>query len=142
MRATSLRPTPRLWRSRSDRVVAGVLGGLAEKFGLEARPIRLLYAVLTVLSGGALAIPYLSLWYIAQPHGPAARGPHLWRSRTKKVIAGVLGGLAEKFGWPPLAVRTGFVLLSAVTGGIPGLLVYLVLWSVTHPLDAADPQPT
>ena len=72
-------PTPRLWRSRANRVFAGVLGGLAEKFGLEARPLRILYGLLTALSGGLLAIPYFAVWAITQPHGPSRREPRLWR---------------------------------------------------------------
>ncbi|MDQ3951246.1 MAG: PspC domain-containing protein [Gemmatimonadota bacterium] len=131
-------PTPRLWRSRSDRVVAGVLGGLAEKYGLEPRPLRLLYGLLTVVSGGLLAIPYFGIWAITQAHGPARSAPRLWRSRSNKVIAGVLGGLAEKLDVPPTFLRVLFVALSVFSAGFPGLLIYLVLWMITRPMDAPD----
>jgi phage shock protein C len=131
-------PAPRLWRSRSNRVVAGVLGGLAEKFGLEPGPLRLLYALLTVFSGGLLAIPYVGIWAITQPHGPGRLSPRIWRSRSDKVIAGVLGGLAEKFEVSSTFLRVLFVALSVFSAGFPGILVYLVLWTITRPMDAPD----
>jgi phage shock protein C len=133
-------PTPRLWRSRSNRVVAGVLGGFAEKFHLEPRPVRLLYGLLTVLSMGALAVPYLGMWWIAPQRGPERIGPRLWRSSSSVVVGGLLGGLAEKFGVRPAFVRVPFVALTALTGVLPGVLGYLVLWAVTRPLDAPAPR--
>lgn len=135
--ADAAEPPPRLWRSRSNRVLAGVLGGLAEKFGLEAKPVRLLYGFLTVLTGGFLAIPYVVLWSITRARGPSRTTPGRWRSRSNKVIAGVLGGLAEKFDLSPNLVRTGYVILSVFSAGFPGILVYLVLWALT----SEDEQP-
>ncbi len=52
-----------------------------------------------------------------------------YRSREKKWVAGVCGGLAEKFGISPLWVRLAFVLLVAI-GGFPIVIVYSVLWLV------------
>ena len=126
-------PAPRLWRSRTDRVVAGVLGGLAERFGLDSRPVRILYALLSVASAGLLVIPYVGLWAITRPRGPAPPGPRFWRSPTRRLVAGVLGGLAEKMGLPPALVRVAYVALSVATGGFPGVLAYLALWAVTRP---------
>lgn len=130
-------PAPRLWRSRSNRVLAGVIGGLAEKFGLEPLPVRLIYGLLTIFSGGLLAIPYVAIWAITRPHGPGRPSPRLWRSRSNKVIAGVLGGLAERFDLSATLARVVFVTLSVFSAGFPGLLIYLVLWAVT-PLDDVD----
>lgn len=53
----------------------------------------------------------------------------LRRSRDR-VIAGVCGGLAERFGWPVTRVRIGYVLLSVLSVAFPGILVYLLLWFV------------
>jgi len=121
-------PAPRLWRSRTNRVIAGVLGGLAEKYGLEPRPLRILYALCTVLTGGLLIIPYVGIWAITQPHGATPRAPRLWRSSSDKVFAGVLGGLAEKFDVPATLLRVVFVTLTIFSAGFPGILIYLVLW--------------
>ena len=121
-------PAPRLWRSRTNRVFGGVLGGLAEKFGLEARPLRILYSLCTVLTGGLLIIPYVGMWAVTQPHGAARATPRLWRSSADKVFTGVLGGLAEKFDVPAMLLRLIFVTLTIFSAGFPGILVYLVLW--------------
>jgi len=59
--------TPRrLTRSATERKVAGVCGGLAEYFQVDATVIRLLWAVLTIVPGmivlGVLA--YVAAWFI------------------------------------------------------------------------------
>ena len=43
--------TRKLYRSRSNRQVAGVCGGLAQYFNLDATLIRILFVVLAVLGG-------------------------------------------------------------------------------------------
>lgn len=54
----------------------------------------------------------------------------LYRSRNHRMIAGVCGGLADWLGWSPTMVRIAYVLLSILSAGFPGILVYLVLWVV------------
>ena len=60
----------RLERSREDRVIAGVCGGLGEYFGVDAVLIRIAALVL-LFAGGAGALLYLIGW-IAMPEGPEA----------------------------------------------------------------------
>jgi phage shock protein C len=62
----------KLYRSRTDRKLAGVCGGLAQYFNLDATLIRVLFVVLAVLGGAGLVI-YLAMWIIVpnEPHGPA-----------------------------------------------------------------------
>lgn len=60
----------------------------------------------------------------------------LCRSRTNKIIAGVCGGIAEYFDWDPTMVRLAYVLVSILSIGFPGILVYLVLWLVAPLADA------
>ena len=50
--------------------------------------------------------------------------------RKDGIIAGVCGGIADSFGWPPTLVRILYVLLSICSAAFPGILVYLVLWIV------------
>lgn len=49
-----------------------------------------------------------------------------------RVIAGVCGGIAEFLGWDPSLVRVLYVLVSFLSAGFPGLLVYIILW-ITMP---------
>jgi phage shock protein C len=53
----------KLYRSRTDRKLAGVCGGLAQYFNTDATLIRVLFVVLTVL-GGAGPLIYLAMWII------------------------------------------------------------------------------
>lgn len=53
----------------------------------------------------------------------------LSRSR-QKAIAGVCGGIAEYFDLDPTLVRIGYLVLSIVSAGFPGILVYLILWFI------------
>ncbi|HHX29529.1 MAG: PspC domain-containing protein [Bacillota bacterium] len=50
----------------------------------------------------------------------------LYRSRTKKMIAGVCGGIAEYFDVDETIVRLGVAFLSVVTAIFPGILFYFV----------------
>ncbi|MHC9085461.1 PspC domain-containing protein [Luteimonas sp. RIT-PG2_3] len=54
--------------------------------------------------------------------------PKLARSINDRVLAGVLGGIARRFGWNPTLVRVLYVIGAAVSVAFPGILVYLVLW--------------
>ncbi len=55
--------------------------------------------------------------------------PALRRSRRNRVIAGVCGGLSEFFGISAFWFRVAF-LISLIPGGVPGLLLYLLLWII------------
>ena len=136
-------PTPRLWRSRTNRVVLGVIGGIAEKLGWEARPLRILAGLLGVLTLplGALpvVIPYLTIWGITQTPAPAGPPRLFRRSRTRHVVAGVLGGMADYLGISPVVARVGYSALTIATFGLPGIVTYLLLWAKT-PLAATSPN--
>lgn len=54
----------RLRRSAHDEVFTGVLGGLAEFFGVSARRTRIAWVIGTILSGGLTIGVYLLLWYV------------------------------------------------------------------------------
>jgi phage shock protein C len=53
----------------------------------------------------------------------------LRRSRRNRIFAGVCGGLGEFFGISPFWFRL-FFLLALIPGGIPGFLIYLILWII------------
>jgi len=56
-------PTRKLYRSRTNRQVAGVCGGLAQYFNIDATLIRVLFVLLTVLGGAGLVL-YVAMWII------------------------------------------------------------------------------
>lgn len=53
----------------------------------------------------------------------------LRRSHTKRILAGVCGGLGEFFGINPLWFRLGLI-VTLLPGGVPGILLYLLLWII------------
>jgi phage shock protein C len=53
----------KLYRSTSNRQLAGVCGGLAEYFNLDPTLIRVLFVILAVL-GGSGVILYIAMWII------------------------------------------------------------------------------
>ena len=63
--------TPKkLYRSRDDRMIAGVCGGLAEYFSVDPVIVRVI-AVLLLFPGGAPGLlPYIVLWIVV-PEKPA-----------------------------------------------------------------------
>jgi phage shock protein C len=52
-----------LYRSRTQRMVAGVCGGLAEYFNIDTTVIRVLFLVLTLFGGSGLVV-YVVMWII------------------------------------------------------------------------------
>ena len=54
----------------------------------------------------------------------------LRRSRSDRMIAGVVGGLARYAGIDPTLARVIYVVGSILSAAFPGLLVYLVLWLI------------
>jgi phage shock protein PspC (stress-responsive transcriptional regulator) len=56
----------RLTRSSTDRKIAGVCGGLAEYFNVDATPVRLLWLILSILFGAVIGgvLAYLLAWII------------------------------------------------------------------------------
>jgi phage shock protein PspC (stress-responsive transcriptional regulator) len=53
----------KLWRSRRDRMLAGICGGIAEHFGWSSTRVRFAWIVLA-LCGGSGVLLYLLLWLV------------------------------------------------------------------------------
>lgn len=62
-------PAVRLVRSRTDRMIAGVCGGIADAYGLDPALVRLIVVLLTVFGAGSGAIAYVAAW-ILMPDAP------------------------------------------------------------------------
>jgi phage shock protein PspC (stress-responsive transcriptional regulator) len=54
----------------------------------------------------------------------------LRRSRSNRMIAGVVGGLADWVGIDPTLARVIYVIGSIVSAAFPGAIVYVILWAV------------
>ncbi len=74
---------PRLTRSTTDKKIAGVCGGIADYFGIDSTPVRLLWVILSILCGAGIGgvIAYVVAWivipqkYDAVPSTPVPATP-------------------------------------------------------------------
>jgi phage shock protein C len=75
--ATQTAAGKRLTRSLTDRKIAGVCGGLAEYFGVDSTPIRLLWIILSILIGAVVGgvVAYLVAWMIIPRPRPVTMMP-------------------------------------------------------------------
>ncbi len=75
--------------------------------------------------------PYRDAYHGDDPAYGSPNPKRFYRSRDDKVIAGVCGGLAERFGWEPVLVRVLAVLAFFFVMGPLALIVYVTLWMIT-----------
>lgn len=124
----------KLYRSRNDRVLLGICGGLAQYFEMDPALIRLVTILLCVLTG---LIPLILVYGIAGMliplHAKAVVWPHyrkLTRSRKDRKIGGICGGLGQMFRVDATLIRLSLVFLCLLTGIAPLLLAYLIGWVI------------
>ena len=60
----------RLYRSRTDRIITGVAGGLAERMDVDPSLVRVVWVLLTIVSGGIFALIYIVMAVVV-PERPA-----------------------------------------------------------------------
>lgn len=61
----------KLYRSRTNKMIAGVCGGLADYFKVDPTVMRLIAVLLLVFTGGAAFLAYIILWIVV-PEEPQA----------------------------------------------------------------------
>lgn len=61
--------TKKLYRSRIDKMLGGVCGGLADYFSIDPTLVRVLFAI-SVAFGGSGIIAYIILWIIVPEQPP------------------------------------------------------------------------
>lgn len=117
----------RLYRSRSDRMIAGVAGGLAQSMRLDPSIVRVIWAILVPATGGLALVVYIVMAIVVPEEEPgavhAAPRPMTGTSFAVPVGAGlvVLGAYlllrqyvpALDFDriWPVLLIALGVLLL-------------------------------
>jgi phage shock protein C len=72
-----------LTRSATDKMIAGVCGGIARSFGIDASIVRILAVVLSLFFGVVLVI-YLALWLVL----PLEQGGPTGFDDLKKMFSG------------------------------------------------------
>jgi phage shock protein C len=64
----------------------------------------------------------------------------LRRSRSNRMIAGVVAGLANYLGIDVTLARVLYVLISVCSAAFPGVLVYVLFWVLTPEEEQIDPR--
>lgn len=65
-------------------------------------------------------------------------GKRLYKNTDKKMVSGVLAGFADYFNVDVTIIRIAYVLLSLVSEGFPGLILYIVLAIVMPDIKDSD----
>lgn len=143
----------KFYRSTTNKVLGGVIGGVASYLGWDANIMRILIVLTAFLSVIwpplfiIMSILYLVAWMVTTPGTPQSghidtEGNHnnvrrhkkpLYRNMNDKVFGGVIGGLATYLGWDANIMRVLIVLISIPTQVWPMALLYLVAWMVIPP---------
>ncbi len=97
----------KLYRSSSDKMIAGVCGGLGKYFSVEATLVRLVFLLLLFLGGGGFLL-YLILWIIVPEEQQVGAAP-------QEVVQANTQDLAQS------AARNGPLIFAA-------LLIFLGVW--------------
>ncbi len=137
-RSGPLPPHRRLYRSGSERWIAGVCGGIAEHLRVDVRAVRVVTAALALTGAGVAA--YLALWVLVPqqldepvpgPPGTPGDGPRIGRDGSEGRGRSVgNGGNARHGGNGGPAGLGGFGGLGwLVVGGLAALAIGAV-WSV------------
>ena len=120
----------KLYRDRFDKKIAGVCGGLAQKFQVDSTIVRILFFALALVTAGLAIFAYLILALIL-PLGPISyiesNYKRMYKSRRDRVFLGVLGGISEYFRIPSSVLRIIFIILMIFTAIVPLAIIYFVL---------------
>ncbi len=133
--AEQMRDVNRLRRSRSDRYIAGVAGGLGRHFDIDPTIVRVLLAVLTFF-GGAGVLVYGVVWLFV-PEDGEDRAPVDLNPDVLKIVLVVTGAVALMivFGTPFFGNTWGFAF------PLPLLVIGLVVLAVFATRDQRHRPP-
>src|SRR4051794_26538314 len=88
----------RLYRSRSNKMISGVCGGLGEYFDVDPVLIRLLFVVTAFISGAGL-LAYIVLWIVLPMEGD--EGPRFdGLRRDFDDVSSRVREYVDRPGWP------------------------------------------
>lgn len=122
-----------------DKKMCGVCAGIADYFNVDPTIIRIAAALIGIYTA---IIPALIVYFVMALIMPKAPDNYyqLFCNTSKKLtksydkkIAGVCGGVAERFNLDPTIVRVLFVLLVVLLGS--GLLAYIACAIIMPPCD-------
>jgi phage shock protein C len=93
----------RLYKSETDRVIGGVAGGMAEYLDVDPSIVRVVWAVLAIITGGLFFVLYIVMWIVVplppesprvegEAPAPGAEGASTWNPRPPRRASRRSGG--------------------------------------------------
>lgn len=114
----------RLYKSQTNKIIAGVCGGLAEYFDVDSVIMRVLF-VLLAFFGGSGFILYIACWIIMPKNVPGGEGQNE-SGESKATNARKVFGIVLIFG--------GAILLFSNLGFFSFLHMWDISWSFVFPI--------
>ena len=90
-----------LYRSRDDRMLAGVAGGLAELWDADPSLVRIVWALLIVLTGGIALVVYVVMAIVVPEEDDVALPPATARPGAEAMTSGAAAPGATAASSPP-----------------------------------------
>lgn len=115
--------TKKLYRSRTNRILFGVCGGLGDFFGIDPVFVRLILILLSLLEGMSVAVTSIGLYLflaLTIPNEPKSAHTDRDMSTFKKRIGDMTQSLAEKLrdDKPAHAMKRNTVALIIIAFGL------------------------
>ncbi len=131
----------KLYRSKTDRIGAGICGGVAAYIKTDPAAVRLLFSILCIATA---IFPLLLLYVIAGaliPEDPSGAQDssrrYLFRSKKDYVLAGICSAMGKRFHIDPSILRLSAIALGMLTGFLPLGILYGIGWSLI-PVEAHE----
>jgi phage shock protein PspC (stress-responsive transcriptional regulator) len=135
-----------LRRSRDDRVVAGVCGGVARQLGIDPLLVRVVTAVLAIFGAGVVL--YAAAWLLlplddgTPSIGQQAVSPNRTQSSTRTVLMAVVLAIVATLGLgAAFSHWDGSFLLALTIGGLVAWLLLRDRRGESQPVTPGYPQP-
>jgi phage shock protein C len=109
-------PRIHLYRSETNKMIAGVCGGLGEAFGIDPVIIRLVFFIITFMGGSGILI-YLILWIVLPSESNLTHGNDTMRANINEMkthaqnFSHYFGGEDGRSWWGILLVAIGIIYL-------------------------------
>ena len=118
--------TDRLYRSPDDRMLAGVAGGLAENLAIDPSVVRIVWAVLIVLTGGLAFLVYVVMAIVVPERPAGVEVARPGEARGGADAAGAASPASPAGGGTPARSRRGDRSDATRGGLVAGLILILV----------------
>jgi len=124
----------KLYRSKNNKLLAGLCGGLGEYLRIDPILIRFFTIIALIFTGFfPVFIAYIIGWWIVPIKSKSSVIPVekcLYRSYRDRKIAGICGGLGEYWHFDPTIIRIIVVFLCIITAVLPLMIAYLIGWII------------